>query len=192
MEPQIQQSSKYLTWIKVVSVVIPIAVAVLIYLPQRLEMGEWVKSLPLLNAVVNSITSILLIAALVMIKQKKINLHRNLMLGALAFGAVFLLSYVLYHASVPSVKFGDIDHDGLLSTQELANAGNSRMVYLVVLLSHIALSIAVVPLVLFSFYYSLSGQIAKHRKVVRFSYPIWLYVSVTGVVVYYLIHPYYL
>ena len=191
MEAQIKQSAQYLKWIKIISVVIPVAVAILIYLPQRLQLGDWVRILPLLNATINSITSVLLIIALIMIKRKDIVNHQRFMMGALVLGAIFLLSYVLYHASVPSVKFGDIDHDGILSAQELNNIADSRKVYLFVLLSHIGLSIVVVPLVLFSFYFSLSGQIERHKRLVRFSYPIWLYVSLTGVLVYYLISPYY-
>lgn len=191
MEYTLTKDKKYLNFIKVVSVVIPIAVAVLIYLPGRLTIGEWAKNLPLVNAILNSTTTVLLIAALVSIKKKQINIHKILMSVALVLGSIFLLSYVLYHASFPSVVFGDLDHNGHLSANELQQVGSLRAVYLVVLLSHIGLSIVVVPFVLFSFYYSLSGQIDRHKKVVKFSYPIWLYVSITGVLVYYLIHPYY-
>ena len=191
MEYTLTKDKKYLNFIKVVSVVIPIAVAVLIYLPGRLTIGEWAKNLPLVNAILNSTTTVLLIAALVSIKKKQINIHKILMSVALVLGSIFLLSYVLYHASFPSVVFGDLDHNGQLSAIELQQVGSLRAVYLVVLLSHIGLSIVVVPFVLFSFYYSLSGQIDRHKKVVKFSYPIWLYVSITGVLVYYLIHPYY-
>ena len=191
MEYTLTKDKKYLNFIKVVSVVIPFAVAVLIYLPGRLTIGEWAKNLPLVNAILNSTTTVLLIAALVSIKKKQINIHKILMSVALVLGSIFLLSYVLYHASFPSVVFGDLDHNGQLSAIELQQVGSLRAVYLVVLLSHIGLSIVVVPFVLFSFYYSLSGQIDRHKKVVKFSYPIWLYVSITGVLVYYLIHPYY-
>ena len=93
--------------------------------------------------------------------------HKSLMTTAFILGSLFLVSYVLYHSSVPSVKFGDIDGNGILSDQELAEVGGTRMFYLGVLLSHIGLSIVVVPFVLFAFYYSLTEKIEKHRKIVK-------------------------
>ncbi|MFT5569725.1 MAG: putative membrane protein [Cyclobacteriaceae bacterium] len=187
----LEQNPRYLAVIKWLSILIPVAVAILIFLPQRLEMGDWVKSLPTVNAIINSLTASLLVMALVMVKTENIEMHKRLMSAAFVLGAVFLLLYVTYHASVSSVKFGDVNGDGLVSEAELENIGSLRSWYLSLLLSHIGLSIVVVPLVLFSFYYSLTGQIAKHKKIVKLSYPIWLYVSVSGVIVYLLISPYY-
>lgn len=191
MQDKVYTDKTYLNFIKVVSVLIPVAVAVLIYLPGKLALGDWVKGLPAFNAVVNSLTAVLLISALIAVKNGHVKIHKQVMTTALILGVVFLLSYVLYHASVPSVKFGDLNHDGLLSNLELQQIQGSRTIYLSVLLSHIGLSIVVVPFVLFSFYFSLTGQIDRHKKVVKFSFPIWLYVSITGVVVYLMINPYY-
>ena len=138
----------YLRWISVVSVIIPVAVAVLIFMPARLNAGDWVKFLPHLNAVINSATAALLLLGLYFIKNKKVE-------------------------------------------AEMTAMGNSRTVYLITLLSHIGLSIVVVPFVLMALYFALTGQIEKHKKAVKFGYPIWLYVSVTGVIVYFMIRPFY-
>ncbi len=185
-------NKNYTRIIIVLSVLIPVAVAILLFAPQKfLAFGDWVKNLPTLNAILNSLTTLLLIGALIAVKNGNVTIHRSLMTTAFILGSIFLVSYVLYHSSVPSVKFGDIDGNGVLSDSELANIGGTRTLYLVVLLSHIGFSIVVVPLVLFAFYYALTGKIANHKKLVKYTYPIWLYVSVTGVLTYWLINPYY-
>ena len=179
--------------IALVSILIPIAVAVLIFLPQKENfLGEWVRSIPAFNAIINSLTAILLVSAVVAIKRGNIELHKKLMMSAFVLGAMFLVAYIMYHLTVPSVKFGDVNGDGNLSDAEILQAGNIRYFYYFILLSHILLSIVVVPLVLFAFYFSLTDKIDKHKKIVKFTFPIWLYVSVTGVLTYLLISPYYL
>lgn len=185
------QNGRYLNLIKIVSVVVPVLVAILIYLPDKQAFGSWVYLLPAGNAAINTATSLILITALIAIRMQMIDLHRRLMSSAFLLGAVFLLSYVIYHASVDSVVYGDTNGDGVVGDAELAAVGSLRTVYIAVLLSHILLSMVVVPLVLFAFYFSLTDQIAKHKRIVRFAYPIWLYVSITGVVVYLMISPYY-
>jgi len=192
MEKGLTDNKTYLRVIYVVSALIPIVVAVLILFPQKINLtGEWVKSLPGVHALINSITVVTLMGALFSIKKGNIQLHRNFMFASLFLGVLFLISYVLYHSSQPSVKFGDIDHDGIVSELELSEVGMSRTLYLVILGSHILLSILVVPFVLFAFYYALTNQIDRHRKMVRYTFPVWLYVSVTGVVVYLMVKPYY-
>ncbi|WP_370090565.1 DUF420 domain-containing protein [Ekhidna sp.] len=182
----------YLRMIYLISILIPLVVAFLIYFPAKLGLaGDWVKLLPGLHATVNSLTVLTLVAAFISIKKGNIKLHRTFMFASLFLGVLFLLSYVLYHSSVESVKFGDLNFDGELSEEELLKAGTSRTVYLVILASHILLSILVVPFVLFAFYYALTNQIERHKKIVKFTYPVWLYVSITGVIVYFLIKPYY-
>ena len=175
----------------VISVVVPLLVAFLIFTPQKLALGQWVQSLPTLNAVFNSSTSFFLLLALVMVKRGNIELHRTFMTTGLILGALFLVSYVIYHSSSPSVKFGDINGDGTLSAQELAAVGAQRGIYVFVLLSHILLSIVVLPLVLFAFYFAWSNKIDRHKKLVKWTFPIWFYVSITGVIVYLMISPYY-
>ena len=191
MQKVIQANKGYLRFIYIVSIAVPGLVALLLFSPVKLEMAGWVKSLPTLNAILNSTTSVLLIAALFAIRARKINLHRNLMLTSLILGALFLISYVIYHSTSESTVFGDIDHNGVLDDSEAAAVSTSRMIYLIVLLSHIGFSIVVVPFVLIAFYYALSDQVSRHKKIVKFTYPIWLYVSLTGVLVYLMIRPYY-
>ena len=188
----IAKENKYLTIIGVLSVVIPLAVAILLFMPSKLDLGnKWVNFLPHLNGVINTATSVALVAGLVFIKQKKIAYHRTAMLVAFVLGSLFLISYVIYHASAPSTMFGDLNGNKILEAEEAAAIGSWRAVYLFILLSHILLSIGVVPLVLLALYYAFTSRYDRHRKIVRFAYPIWLYVSVTGVVVYLMISPYY-
>ena len=185
-------SKYYLRIIYLISGLIPLVVAFLIFFPTKIELSAtWIKLLPGLHAIINSLTVLVLGGALIAIRKKNIKLHRQLMFSALLLGVLFLVSYVLYHSSVESVKFGDVDHNGELSPGELEAAGSSRMIYLLVLASHILLSILVVPFVLLAFYYALTDQIDRHRRMVKFTFPVWMYVSITGVIVYFLIKPYY-
>ncbi len=153
--------------------------------------GSWIKLLPGFHALVNSITAIFLIIALIAIRRGHIVLHRAFMFASLFMGVLFLISYILYHSNVPSVKFGDVNFDGIVSDEERVLTGINRIIYLIILASHILLSIAVVPFVLLAFYYALTERIDKHRKIVKLTFPIWLYVSITGVIVYFMIKPYY-
>jgi putative membrane protein len=176
-----------------VSVAIPIVVAALLYTPFDLGLdGAWIKFLPTLNAILNSATAAVLVLALFAIRSGKVKVHSSLMLTGLVLGSLFLVSYVLYHANSDSVIYGDVNHNGSLEPSEVLDAGVMRSIYIFTLLSHIALSIVVVPFVLLAFYYALTNQIPRHRKIVKFTFPVWLYVSVTGVLVYLMISPYYL
>lgn len=193
MEKELVDSKKYLTVIYLVSALIPITVAFLIIFPGKLSFaGDWVYALPGVHAAVNSLTVLVLVGAFLAIKNGNVKLHRSLMFGALFLGILFLISYIIYHSSVTSVKFGDTNHDGIVSEIEIAEVAASRMIYLIILASHIILSILVVPFVLLAFYYALTNRIDRHRRMVKFTFPVWLYVSITGVVVYLMIKPYYL
>jgi putative membrane protein len=176
----------------VVSVAIPLAVAFILLVPQaKINLGFNTRSLPLFHAVLNSTTAILLLASLYFIRNKQINAHRRANLTAVVLSSIFLVSYVIYHASNPSIRFGDLNHDGVLSADEKAEAGPWRYVYYFILTSHILLSGVIVPLVLFTLQRAYQGKFEKHRKLARFTWPIWLYVAVSGVVVYFMISPYY-
>jgi putative membrane protein len=175
-----------------VSVAVPLLVVVLLFTPMKLALPmELVARLPFVNAIINSLTALLLVLALLAVRRKNVNLHRQLMLGAMGLGALFLVSYVLYHASVPSVKYGDINGDGLRDAAELAAVGGGLYIYMGVLLTHILFAAIVLPFVLMAAFFALQDKIALHRKVVKFAYPLWLYVSISGVLVYWMIHPYY-
>lgn len=152
---------------------------------------SFIYKLPMLNAFLNGSCSVLLIASLWAIKKRNIELHKKLNLTAFLLSSLFLISYVTAHYFIPDTKFGDVNHNEVLEQAELAAVSGIRPIYLVVLLSHIFLAVIVLPMILLSFYYALKDDRVKHKKITRFSYPIWLYVTITGVVVYALISPYY-
>ena len=143
------------------------------------------------NAIINSMVSILLIAGLISIKRKNYILHKQIMIAAIILSVLFLLSYVAHHLTTGDTKFGDINHDGLLSLDEKALAGPVRYIYYAILLTHIPLAGIILPFVLFTAYRALSGDYEKHKRLARITWPIWLYVAVSGVVVYLMISPYY-
>lgn len=174
---QIEENRKYSKLINILAIAIPVAVAVLLGIRQKVDLGAWTAYLPHIIAVINSVTSILLVVGFYLIRQKNVNAHRNVMMTAFVLGFVFLVCYILYHLSNESTPFG--------------GQGWIRPFYYFLLVSHIVLSVVVVWFVLRAVYFALSGQIKEHKRVVQWAYPIWLYVSITGVVVYYLIAPYY-
>lgn len=161
--------------IGLLSVFVPLLVAFLIFAdkPNQDMFGD-VSFLPTLNAIINSTVSFLLILGLFFIKRKQIKLHRMVMVAAFILSALFLISYIVYHYGAESVKYG--------------GEGYMKGIYLFILASHILLSVAIVPLALFALYRAFANQVEKHRKIVRWTWPIWLYVSVTGVVVYLMAH----
>ena len=165
------------------SVIIPLAVALLMVLPSEWKEGlgiseqSAVSSFPFLHAVLNGATFVCLVAAGIAIKNKKISVHKTFMLTAFVLSSLFLVSYVIYHLTHPSAKFG--------------GEGAVRYLYFFILLSHILLSVPVIPLALLSIYRGWTNDIAKHRRIVKFAYPVWLYVALTGVLVYLFMQPYY-
>jgi len=160
-------------------------------LPVPAVLPSFTYKLPLLNAVLNGTCSILLLLSLFFIKQKNIAMHKRINITAFVLSSLFLVSYILFHYLAPETKYGDLNGDHILSSAEKMAAGNLRFVYYVILISHIILAAIVLPLVLFSFNFGLQNQIPKHKKIVRWTWPIWFYVTVTGVIVYILISPYY-
>jgi putative membrane protein len=163
--------------INITSIAIPVAVAVLIGIQTRIPLGDWTKVLPHVIGFLNTTTALTLLVGFFAIKNKNIEVHRKSMGFAFLQGGIFLILYILYHISNPSTPFG--------------GQGIIRPVYYFLLISHIVLSIGVVRLVLLAIYHALTGDIQKHKAIVKWAYPIWLYVSVTGVIVYVLISPYY-
>lgn len=161
------------------SVAIPVVVAILIFVPDKATLVHGLDKgfLPLVNACINSMVTILLVAGLVFIKRREIGRHKAMMLAAFVLSSLFLVSYVVQHTQFSSTPYpADAPLRGL---------------YLFILLSHIALATTIVPLALFSIYRGLNRQDKRHRAIARWTLPIWLYVSITGVVVYLMISPYY-
>ncbi len=165
--------------VTIVSIIVFVAVVILNrkILPRPEILPSWVMYLPKLNAFINGTCTVLLLLSLYFIKQKNIAAHKAINLTAFGLSSLFLISYILYHWMANETSFP---------------AENSmRSIYLTILISHIVLAACVLPLVLLSFYYGLQMNVEKHKKIVRFTYPIWLYVTVTGVIVYAMISPYY-
>lgn len=173
----LEKSTKNENLVRILSIVIPVAVALLIGIRTKIDLGTWTKSLPHVIGLLNTTTSITLILGLVAIKNKNIARHRQMMGLSFLQGALFLVLYILYHISNQSTPFGG---EGIL-----------RPIYYFLLVSHIVLSIGVVWFVLRAVYFALSGQIAEHKRIVKWTFPLWLYVSITGVIVYLMISPYY-
>jgi putative membrane protein len=163
--------------INIVSVAIPLVVALLLGVRTKFDLGTWTKMLPHAIGAINTLTSVVLIAAWIAIMKRKVSLHQRLMTSAIMLGALFLVCYVTYHLSNPSTKYG--------------GAGLMRGLYYFTLISHVVLSLIVLPLVLRSYAFAWTNQIARHRSLAKFALPIWLYVSVTGVLVYLMIRPFY-
>ncbi len=163
--------------IAVVSILIPVVVAILYLMPKESIATDYFSFLPKVNATLNSIATVLLIAAGWAVKQKNFELHKKLMLSAVGVSVLFLVSYVTYHATTESTIYG--------------GEGTIRYVYLFILLTHIILAIAIVPLVLITLSRALAQKFDKHKKIARWTLPLWLYVTITGVIVYFMISPYY-
>jgi len=164
---------KYQLWVNVLSVAIPIVVALLFKV--RLPNVEPLSFLPPIYASINGLTALLLVSALIAIKNNKRRLHEGLMKTAIACSLLFLVMYVAYHMTSDPTSY-----EGPVAT-----------LYFSILISHILLSITVIPLVLISYVRAFLGEYESHKKIVKFAYPIWLYVAVTGVIVYIMISPYY-
>lgn len=147
--------------------------------------------LPGFHAVVNALTALVLLYAYVQIRKKRVEQHKRAIYVAIGLSVVFLLSYVAYHMTNDPTIYGDLDHNGVLSEAEKAGVGAGRTVYLVILLSHIALAAIIFPFILFTFIRAYTGQFDKHRKMARWVWPIWMYVAITGPVVYLMLLPYY-
>lgn len=143
------------------------------------------------NAIINSVVAVLLLAGLFTAKQKKYELHKKIMLSAISLSVLFLISYIAHHLLAGDTKYGDINHDGILSIDEKTLAGNLRLVYYFILITHIPLAAVILPFILFTAYRALTGEYEQHKKLVRITWPVWFYVAVTGVVVYLMISPYY-
>jgi putative membrane protein len=172
---EILDDKKYNKLIVVLSIVIPIVVAVLFGI--KIPNVEPLTFLPPIYATINGLTGIILIIAFFAIKNKNIVLHENLMTTAIWCSAVFLIMYVAYHMTSDSTKFG--------------GEGTIKYVYYFILITHILLSIIVIPFVLITYVRAITNNFEKHKKIAKITFPLWLYVAVTGVIVYLMISPYY-
>jgi putative membrane protein len=144
-----------------------------------------------ISAVINSFVSLLLVAGLASAKNGWYSTHRNIMLAAILLSVLFLVSYIAHHLFSGSTLYGDLDKNGLVDEKEIAAAGASRLVYRILLSTHILLAGISLPFILFSAYRALTNDNARHRKIAKITWPMWFYVAVTGPVVYWMISRYY-
>ncbi|MAM05037.1 MAG: hypothetical protein CMD06_03660 [Flavobacteriales bacterium] len=175
-----KKDSIFVPIIITLSVVVPIAVALLMIFPDFFHIesnNNKFNSLPFFHAVLNGATAVLLFVGYVLIKNKKTNWHKISMISAFVLSAIFLVSYVV------SKLF--------LNHQNSIYEGEWRMLYLFILITHIILSVPVLPLAMFSIYRGMTGEINRHKKIVKWTFPVWMYVAITGVLVYVFMAPYY-
>lgn len=173
------------------SVVIFLAVTALERVTLNVQLGFDPHVFALVSAVINSAVALLLIAGLLLAKKGAYRAHRNIMLTAIVLSGVFLLSYIAHHLFSGSTLYGDLDRNGIVDEGEKTIAGLSRLLYRILLSTHILLAGISLPFILFTAYRALTGENAAHRKLARITWPMWFYVAVTGPVVYWMISRYY-
>lgn len=169
-----------LVWIVsglVLATIVLLQAKVVNFFPNHDVLPQWVQFLPRLNAIINATCTILLITSFYFIKRKNIRVHKILNVSALILSSLFLVSYIIFHSAGHETKFG--------------GEGSIRYLYFFILITHIIFAAIVLPLILLSFYRGMKMQVEKHRKLVRWTFPLWLYVTITGVLVYLMVSPYY-
>ena len=183
------KKARILIW--TLSIVVFTAVAVLSKVKLDVKPGFNPHVFAKINAIINSMVTLLLIAGLLAVKSKRFFLHKRIMLSAIILSLLFLLSYICHHLLSGDTKYGDMDHNGIVSAGEQSLAGSTRYVYYFILSTHIPLAGIILPFILFTAYRALTADYGRHMKLARITWPIWLYVAITGVVVYWMIRPYY-
>lgn len=192
LSPSIQKNDKQAKLlIGIFSVVVFVAVTFLSKFTLNVELPFDKHIFAFINALLNSGVCVLLVAALIAVKNKNYSLHKNLMLLAMLLSVLFLVTYIAHHLFAGEARFGDADFDGTVSAAEAAVVGNSRPFYLILLSTHIILAATSLPFILFTAYRGLTGEFAEHKKLAKRMWPIWFYVAATGPLVYWMIKPYY-
>lgn len=192
LEPTIQKNDKKARLlIGVFSFVVFAVIVVLSKVQLKLDLGFNVHIFATANAFINSTVAVLLVAALVFVKQKKYLAHKKTMQAAMVLSILFLVCYITHHLLSGDTLYGDTSHNGILEDAERTAVAGSRMFYLIILLTHIFLAAIILPFILFTAYRGMTAEFSKHKKLARITWPIWFYVSVTGPLLYFLISPYY-
>lgn len=188
----LEKNDKRAYWlIGIFTVVVFALVSVLTKVQLNVNPGFDVHIFAKINAVINTIVAILLVAGLLTARQRFYTIHRNIMLSAMVLSILFLLSYVTHHLLSPETYYGDVNGDHILSANEKDMVGGTLWAYRILLGTHILLAGLVLPFILLSAYRALINENARHRKIAKITWPIWFYVSVTGPIVYFMISPYY-
>ncbi len=192
LQPSIRKNDKKATLLIIVfSFVVFAAVSFLTKTKVDITVGFDVHIFAWVNAIINSVIAVLLLLALIAVKNGKYLLHKRIMLTALILSVVFLISYITHHLLAGEAVYGDADHDGVLSDAERLAVSGLRSIYLIILLSHIFLAGIILPFILFTAYRALIAEYPRHKKLARITWPLWLYVAITGPLVFWMIHPYY-
>ena len=192
LQASISKNDKKASWlIGIFSVVVFTAVVLLGRVKLELNLGFDVHIFATINAFINSAIAVLLVAALVAVKNRNYQLHKKLMMLALILSILFLVSYIAHHLLAGEARFGDSNHDGILSEDEKLQVGTIRVVYYLILGTHIVLAALILPLILFTAYRALTAEFSAHKKLAKITWPLWFYVAVTGPIVYWMISPYY-
>ena len=178
LQPVIQKNDRQARWlIIIVSVIVFGAIALLSRVKLDVDPGFDIHLFAKLNAIINSMVAVLLVAGLIAVKQRRYLAHKRIMITALILSICFLVSYICHHLLAGDTRFG--------------GTGSIRYFYFIILITHIFLAAIILPFILFTTYRALTGEWMRHRRLATITWPIWLYVSVTGVVVYWMISPYY-
>lgn len=192
LEPVFPKNDRLANWlIGIFSVVVFIVVVVLGKFKLQVDLGFDVHVFAAFNAFVNATIAVLLVAALLAVKKQNYVLHKKLMMSALILSILFLLSYIAHHLLAGEAKFGDTNHDGIVDEAEKMAAGSMRIVYLIILFTHIILAAVILPFILFTAYRGLTSEFPAHKKLAKITWPLWFYVALTGPIVYFMISPYY-
>lgn len=192
LQASISKNDKQAGWlISIFSIVVFSAVVILSRVKLQVDPGFNVHIFAAANAFINSIIAVLLVAALVAVKNGHYLVHKKLMVTALVLSILFLVSYIAHHLLAGEAKFGDANHDGIVSDEEKLAVGGLRTIYFLILGTHIFLAAIILPFILFTAYRALIAEFPLHKKLARITWPLWLYVAVTGPVVYFMIKPYY-
>ncbi len=192
LKPVFQKNDRLANWlIGIFSLVVFIVVVILGKFKLEVELGFDVHIFAAINAFVNATIAVVLVAALIAVKNQRYELHKKLMMGALVLSVLFLLSYIAHHLLAGEAKYGDVNHDGIVDEAEKLAAGTMRVVYLIILITHIILAAIILPFILFTAYRGLTSEFPAHKKLAKITWPLWFYVAVTGPIVYFMISPYY-
>ncbi|MEO6069491.1 MAG: DUF420 domain-containing protein [Chitinophagaceae bacterium] len=187
----VKNDKKARTLIFIVSIIVFTAIVLLSRVKVHANLGFNEHLFATANAIINTGVAILLLVGLYQVKNKHYETHKKVMLAALALSVLFLVSYICHHLFAGETKFGDVDGNGIVTAQEKLDSGSWRLIYYILLGTHIPLAGIVLPFILFTAYRGLINERAAHKKLARITWPIWFYVAVTGPIIYLMISPYY-
>ena len=192
LPPLLAKNDSQAKWlIGIVSFVIFTAIVILSRVKIDVDPGFDIHVFAFINACINSTVSLLLVLGMIAIKRKRYILHKRIMLAAMILSIGFLISYISHHLLAGDTRFGDVNHDNTVDASEILAVGKTRIIYFVILITHIFLAAVILPFILFTTYRAMVAEWPQHRRLAKITWPIWLYVSITGVVVYLMISPYY-